>query len=320
MNATGKAETRAATTSASAPMTAFQWLLILTVAMFWGGSYFFTAVAIRELPPFTIVMARYVVSAPIMICLIILLGQRLPWQAGIWKFGCVLALLNQIVPFSLIAWGQGHIPGAVASILNAVGPIITLVLAHFLTHDDRMTPQRVIGVVLGFAGLVIMIGVSALRAFDVNILAQLACVLATVSYAIANIWARNVYKSGIKPTEVVCAQSVCAGVMLFPLLMVVDQPWTLPLPSVQVWLALLCLGVFSATLGHLIFFKALSLTSATNISLVSYFMPVSAILLGVTFLGETLETRHVIGMCVILAGLAIMDGRLFALLRRMRGN
>lgn len=296
-------------------MTLLEWTLLLLVAVFWGGSYFFTGVAIKELPVFAIVMARYAVAAPLMILLIFWRGERFPWNREIIGIGLFLAAFNQLIPFSLITWGQGHIPSAVASILNAAGPIVTLVMAHFLTHDDRMNGRRAAGVVIGFAGMGIMIGAAAMQALNVSILAQLACVLAAFSYAFGSITARK-FTTRIKPTEMVAAQSVVAGVLLLPVMLIIDKPWTLAMPSLPTWLSLLGLGVLSSTLGHLIFFRLLASAGATNISLVSYFMPVSAILLGVLFLGDVLETRHIAGMCIIAFGLAVMDGRPYASLRR----
>ncbi|MGE3245122.1 MAG: DMT family transporter [Beijerinckiaceae bacterium] len=299
------------------PLSLAEWAMLLCVAGFWGGSYFFTGIAIKELPVFSIVMARYAVSAPILLTLIWWLGQRFPWDGAVIRAGLFLAVFNQLVPFSLISWGQSHIPSAVASILNAAGPIVTLVLAHFLTHDEKMTTRRFAGIVIGFAGMAIMIGASALQAMNVDIAAQCVCVLATVSYGYANIVARRFTRSGVRPTELVAAQAVIAGILLLPVLLIVDRPWTLPVPSAGTWAALLGLGLLSSTLGHLIFFKLLTTAGSTNISLVSYFMPVSAILLGVAFLGEHLETRHVLGIATIVFGLAIMDGRLMSLMRRL---
>jgi len=300
------------------PMTPGEWGMLLTVATLWGGSYFFTGIAVRELPVLTIVMARYVISAPLMLLIVFWLGQRRPWHRDIVKAGLILAIFNQTIPFVLIAWGQSHIPSAVASILNAAGPLVTLVMAHFMTRDEKMTGPRAIGVTIGFAGLAIMIGVSALQALNVDLLAQGACVLATASYAFANILARRFTQNHMRPTELVAAQATFAGLILLPFLLVIDQPWSLPAPSGQAWMALFGLGFLSATIGHLIFFRVLTTAGATNISLVSYFMPVSAILLGVAFLGETLQGRHVVGIVVIVLGLAIMDGRLARLLGRLR--
>ena len=299
------------------PMTLAEWLLLMLVAGFWGGSYFFTGVAIKELPVFAIVMARYAIAAPIMIALIYWMRQRFPWNRDIIKAGLFLAAFNQLIPFSLITWGQSHIPSAVASIVNAAGPIITLVMAHYITRDDRMNGARAAGVLIGFAGMGIMIGAAAMQALNVNIAAQLACVLASVSYAFGAITARKFTQNKITPVELVAAQSVTAGIILLPILLAVDKPWMLPLPSIQTWLSLLGLGLLSSTIGHLIYFRLLATAGATNLSLVSYFMPISAIMLGVVFLGEVLETRHVIGMFTIAAGLAVMDGRPWRVLRKM---
>jgi len=304
-------------TPANRHMTAAEWGAILTVATFWGGSYFFVGVAVKELPTLTIVLARYIITAPLFLLISMHMGLRMPWDRQFWPDFLFVGIFNQLVPFCLIAWSQGHIPSAVASILNAVGPLVIALLAHIFTRDEKLNQRRFIGVVLGFAGVATIIGGAALNSFGVGVLAQLGCITATLSYAVSILVARASGRRGAKPLELVTGQIAIAGFLLLPVELIVDQPWTLPMPSGAALLALLGLALLSSALGHILYFRTLAAVGATNVSLVAYLMPVSAVLLGVVVLGEHLELRQIAGMVIIAIGLAVMDGRPLAFLRRI---
>jgi drug/metabolite transporter (DMT)-like permease len=298
-------------------MTAAEWGAILTVATFWGGSYFFVGIAVKELPTLTIVLARYIITAPLFLLICAHQGLRMPWDRQFWPDFLILGIFNQLVPFCLIAWGQGHIPSAVASILNAVGPLATVLLAHVFTQDEKLNGRRLVGVFLGLTGVVTIVGGAALKSLGVGIVAQIACITATLSYASAILFARKSGQRGAKPMELVAGQIAIAGFLLLPVELIVDQPWTLPMPSNAALLALLALAVLSSALGHMLYFRTLAAVGATNVSLVAYLMPVTAILLGVIVLGERLEARQIAGMTIIAIGLAATDGRPLAFLRRV---
>jgi drug/metabolite transporter (DMT)-like permease len=211
---------------------------------------------------------------------------------------------------SLIVWGQGHIASGLASILNATTPLFIVVVAHFLTTDERLTRQRFIGVLVGFAGVAVMIGSAAFQSWNVSIPAQLAVLGAALSYAFASVFGRRFKAMGITPIATAAGQVTASSAILLPLSLLVDRPWTLPEPSAVTILALIGLALVSTALAYILFFRLLAGAGATNAGLVTLLIPVSAILLGTLFLDETLAIRHFAGMALIGAGLLLIDGRL----------
>jgi drug/metabolite transporter (DMT)-like permease len=223
-------------------------------------------------------------------------------------------LLNNVIPFSLIFWGQTHIPSGLAAILNATTPLFTVLVAQFATADEKLSAGRVAGLLFGLAGVVTMIGPDMLREVGSNVLAQLACLLAAVSYGFSGVYGRRF--RGQPPMRVAAGQLTCSTVMLLPVVMLLDRPWTLAAPSTATVAAVVALALLSTALAYVIFFRILGNAGATAISLVTFLIPVSAILLGTLILGEQLAARHIAGMIAIALGLAAIDGRPFQLLRR----
>lgn len=296
-------------------MTGQVWGLLLGLSVLWGGSFFFIAVIVRELPPFTIAALRVSLAALVLVPVLYLLGRRLPRDAAVWRACITIGLLNNIIPFILIVWAQSQIPSGLASILNATTPIWTALVAHVFTLDEKLTPNRVIGVLLGFAGVAAMLGPDLLSGLGHNVPAQCAVLLATLSYAFSGVYGRRFRRLNVEPIVVAGGQLTSAGLLLLPLALIVDRSWTLPLPSMPVIAALLGLAVLSTSLAYVIFFRVMA-AAGSNVNLVTLLVPVSAILLGVLVLGETLEPRHFIGIAVIALGLAAIDGRLLVRLRR----
>lgn len=296
-------------------MSLSDWLLLLVLSTFWGGSFFFADIAVREIPPLTLALGRCAIAAAVLLLYVRVKGHGLPREFAIWRSLVFLSLLNSVLPFTLIFWGQTHIPSGLASILNATAPLFSILLAHFATSDEKLTMRRAIGVAIGFVGVIIVIGINALLALGVNVLAQLAVVLAAFFYASAGVYGRR-FKT--LPSAVIAASVLLLGsLMLLPLVAIVEQPWRLPAPSAGAVASMIGLAVVSTALAFLIYFHVLARAGATNLQLVAFLIPVSAILLGVGFLGETLEWRHFAGMALIAIGLAIIDGRLERALRRM---
>lgn len=290
-------------------MTPAEWAALLVLSVLWGGAFFFTGVAVRELPPFAIVTLRVGLAAAALGLVIRGTGRRMPCSREAWRAFAVMGLLSNVVPFCLIVWGQTRIPSALASILNATTPLSTVIVAHFLTSDEKMTGNRLAGVVIGFAGVALMIGPSALVRLDGDFVGQLAVLLATLSYAFAGVFGRRFRRMGIGPLETSTGQLTAATLMLLPLTLLVDQPWTLPMPGAATWAAVLGISLLSTALAFVLYFRILATAGATNAVLVTFLIPVSAILLGTLVLGERLEARHVAGMACIAAGLAAIDGR-----------
>jgi drug/metabolite transporter (DMT)-like permease len=296
-------------------MNGGEWLALLSLSVLWGGSFFFAAVLIKTLPPFTIVFLRVGLAAVILNVLVIALGMRMPGTRTAWVAFSGMGLLNNAVPFCLIVWGQSHIASGLAAILNATTPISTVVVAHLLTDDERMTGNRLLGVVIGFFGVVILIGPDSLRGLGVNVLAQVAILTAAVFYAFAGVYGRRFKIMGIAPLLTATGQVTASAVMLFPIAMLVDKPWTLAMPTLPAWAAIIGSATLSTALGYVLYFRILSTAGATNLLLVTFLIPVSAILVGTFALGEQLDVGHFAGLALIGAGLAAIDGRRLGQLR-----
>ncbi|GHE20386.1 ABC transporter permease [Halomonas urumqiensis] len=286
--------------------------------MLWGGSFFFVGVAVEELGPLTIVALRVGLAALALNAMILLRGQRMPLNRGLWAAFIGMGLLNNMIPFSLIAWGQGHIASGLASILNATTPFFTILVAHFLTRDELFTPGRLAGVAIGFAGVVYMLGTEVHEGTDSRSWAQLAVLAGAVSYAFAGVFGRRFRTLGCSPLVAACGQVTASALVLLPLALVVERFWQPPWPAgLDTWSAVFGLALFSTALAYLIYFRLLESAGATNLLLVTFLIPASAILLGIFVLGERLEWRHMIGMGLIGLGLVSIDGRPWRWFRRM---
>lgn len=290
-------------------MTPGEWGLLLGLSLLWGGSFFFVAVALRELPPFTLVLLRVSLAAAALHIAMRLAGLRLPDSRQALLALAGMAVLNNVIPFSLIVWGQTQVASGLASILNAATPLFTVVIAHVWTTDEKMTGGRMAGVVIGFAGVAAMVGADSLRAIGGSLAGQLACLGAALSYAAASVYGRRFRTMGVPPLATATGQVTVSSLLLLPAALVVDAPWTLPVPSAPTLAAMLGLGLMSTALAYLLFFRLLASAGATNIVLVTFLIPVMAIALGVAVLGERLEPRHLLGMAMIGVGLAAIDGR-----------
>ena len=302
--------------SINTSMTPLEWAMLVALSVLWGGSFFFTAIAVKELPALTIVVCRVALAALALMLIMRIMGIKMPSDARIWRAFLGMGLLNNVVPFSLFAWGQTSIASGVASILNATTPLFTVMVAHGLTRDEKATSGRIVGVILGFIGVAIMIGGdAAMRAMGIDIWAQLACLAAALSYAFAGVYGRRFKAMEITPVATATGQVTASSIMLVPLMLFVDQPWTLPAPSLETIAALVGIAVLSTALAYILYFRVLSTAGATNLLLVTFLVPISAILLGIGLLGEVLHARHLAGMAMIGAGLAAIDGRLWTMIR-----
>lgn len=296
-------------------MTTRDWLLLIGLSVLWGGSFFFIGVAVTALPPFTIVAAR--VGLAMLVLLVVLRAMKidLPRGGSLWMAFIGLGLLNNVIPFTLFVWAQAQVPSGLASILNATTPISTVLVAHAFTTDEKLTPNRLLGVLLGFAGVAAMLGPDLLSGLGDNLLAQGACLLATLSYACAAVYGRRFRRLGIAPMVTAAGQFVVSTALMLPLALLVEQPWRLPFPGWPALAAVVGLAVVSTAFAYVIYFRIMG-TAGSNVNLVTLLVPVSAILLGVLVLGESLLPRHLIGFGIIALGLAAIDGRLIALLRK----
>jgi len=303
-------------------MTALEWALLVALSVLWGGSFFFTGVAVKELPPLTIVVLRVGGAAVILNIVVRLMGLRMPGEPRLWAAFFGMGLLNNAIPFTLLVWGQTHIASGLASILNATTPLFTVVVAHLFTADEKMTGNRLAGVLVGLAGAAVMIGPKALQGLGldfgrgVELLAQLGCLGAAISYAFAGVYGRRFKRLGVAPMLTATGQVTASAVMLLPVALWAEHPWTLPVPSLPACAALLGTAALSTALGYVLYFRLLATAGATNLLLVTFLIPVSAILLGTLVLHESLEAAQLFGMALIGLGLVAIDGRLPQLLGR----
>jgi drug/metabolite transporter (DMT)-like permease len=295
-------------------MSTTDWMLLVTLGGLWGGSYFFGKVALAQLPPFTVAVGRLGIAAAVLHVVVRAAGYAMPGSCRAWRAFWVMGLLNNAIPMSLILWGQTRIGSGLAAILNASTPLFTVLLAHLFTRDERMTARKIGGVLFGLAGVAVMIGADALGGLNGGLLAQLAMLGAAISYACAGIFGRRF--AGTPPLVTAAGQVTASSLTLLPLSLIVDRPWLLPPPGAQTWAAVTGLALLCTALAYVIYFRILATSGASNLLLVTLLMPVTAVLLGITMLGEHVEPRQAVGMALITAGLATIDGRTLALLLR----
>ena len=291
-----------------ATMSARNWALLLFLGAIWGGSFFFARIAVAEIPPLTLVLFRVAIAA---MALHLYLGFRgpsfrlaLPYAASFF----VLALLNNVIPFSLIFAGQTELGAGLASVLNATTPFWTVLVANMVTSDEKLSWNKVAGILLGIAGTAVMIGPGLLAGIGGPVWAKFALVGASLSYAFAVIFAKRF--RALPPTVIATGQLTASTVMMIPVVLAMTGGANLFAASPHVWLAVFSLALLSTAFAYILFFNIIASAGATNASLVTLVVPVSAILLGAVFLGERLELFEVGGMVLIGLGLVTIDGRL----------
>jgi len=289
-------------------MTPREWALLLTLSVFWSTSFFFIAVIVTQVPPITTALSRVVIASLVLLVFIHITGRRLPADPRAWRAFAGMSLLNNAVPFCLIAWAQTHITSGLASILNATSPLWTVIIAHFFTHDEKFNGSRVAGVLIGLMGVAWMTGGDAVRELGVNVTAQVAVLVASMLYAASAVYGRRFRSLGVDPLVTTTGVSMVTSAVLLPVSLIVDQPWTLN-PGLPVAGAMLGLGVISTAISYGLYYRILATAGATNVLLVTLLVPVGAILLGTLILHERLEPKHLAGMALIAVGLATIDGR-----------
>jgi len=302
---------------ASSPtMAPFTWAMLVLLSLCWGGSFFFTGIAVTELPTFTIVVLRVGLAALALWAVIIASATNMPENPSLWSAITLMAVINSVLPFLLIVWGQSHVSSSLASIFIAATPLFGVLLAHFMTSDERMTVPRVASVVFGFAGVIVLIGPGLLGDLGTDFLAQLAILGGALCYALSGIYGRRFSHDGISPLVTATGQLTMSTLLLLPLALYIDQPWTLSMPSPAASAAVLGVALVSTAFAFLLYFRILATAGATNLLLVNFLVPVSTIILGVSILKETLKAEHILGMALIFIGLALRDGKLLGLIRR----
>ncbi len=293
-----------------------EWILLGSLGLIWGSAFLFIKVAVGSFDPFTYVWLRLTIAAVALVIILRLSGRRLALPLGVWAAVGLLALLNNVVPFLLFGWGQKHIASGLAAILQATTPIFGVITAHFLTADEKITPSRLIGVVIGFAGVATMIGPQIAGDGGNHLLAQLACLFASLLYALAGIFARRFKALGVAPMELAAAQFVAGAILLAPVALTLGQSLTALPTSLAAWGAVALLAIVGSAFAYVLFFRLIETAGATNSMLVTLLVPPIAITLGALVFGEQFGLAQIAGLLLIAAGLAVIDGRLLKRLPR----
>jgi drug/metabolite transporter (DMT)-like permease len=291
-------------------MNRSDWLTLIALAVIWGAAFLFISVAVHEVAPLTYVWLRLTMAAGAMWLFLWWRGESAGLPRTVWASILVLALFNNAIPFVLFGWGQTHIASGLAAILNATTPIWGVVVAHLFTHDEKLSGRKLAGVLLGFAGVTVMIGPALLGSIGSNVLAQLACVTAALCYAFAGVWARRYRGMGLSPISVTTGQLSAGALMMLPAALLVDRPWLDALPSLKAIGAIAALAVVCSAFAYILYFRLIDRAGATNALLVTLLVPPVAIFLGSLVLHEVIDPRDFAGLALIALGLAAIDGRL----------
>jgi drug/metabolite transporter (DMT)-like permease len=291
-------------------MSARNWGLLLLLSLLWGSSFFFYKVLVAVLPPVTVVLGRVGIAAIAMNLWLLAGGQVMPRSPVLWARFLLLGLLNTAIPFVLIAWGETRITSGIASILNATTPIFMVAVAHWGTDDEKLSLGKSAGIALGILGVMVLVGPDAFRGAR-YIWGALAVIGASCAYGFGGVYSRR-FKD-LPPLQAATGQITGGAIILLPLSLMVDHPWTLPMPGWQVWASLLAIALVNTALAYVVYFKMLATVGVTYISLVTFLIPIIALLLGAAFLGESVTAQALAGMAIIALGLVAIDGRLFRL-------
>src|SRR6195256_4642892 len=299
-------------TSSDYRIDALDWSLLGVLSILWGGSFFFVAVSLQERPPLTIVFLRVALAAIILLPVLWIYRIRVPTGLAGWQPFFALALLNNVVPFSLIVMGQTYIPTGLASVLNATTPLFT-VLVMAAAGDEKLHARRVAGVIVGLIGVIILHGQSLDLEAGQSV-GILLCLAAAFFYGLAALFARRKFLNS-PPLATAAFQLTASSLVMAVVAAAVERPWQRPVPGVATWLAIVGSAALSTALAYIIFFRILRRAGSTNVMLVTLLIPVTAILLGYLVLGEAISLREIVGAVVIGSALLIIDGRVLQLFR-----
>ncbi len=292
-------------------MNLFDWTRLIILSLLWGGSYTWIELALIELDPMMIVFYRVLISSIFLIFICKVLSLTFKIEKKIFIFLFFMSLTNNVIPFNLIAWGQQEITASVGSILNATTPLFTVIIANYWPNGEKATLNRIFGVIIGFCGVILLMGLS-IHDIDNSIIGQGAILLAAISYAISALIGKEIKK--IHPAISATYMLSISSVILLPIILFSGNE-LLPQASKQSMIAIMGLAIFSTSIAYLIFYKLIE-NIGSNVMLVTLLMPVSAILLSIIILNETINTTQTIGLILILTGLILVDGRALNFFKR----
>ena len=290
------------------------WAEMLVLALIWGGSFLSIRIALDEISPLMSVAHRVTWAMLVLWVVVAVMRIPLPRNPRIWFAFVVMGLLNNVIPFVLMAWGQLHIESGLTSILNAFTAVVGVVMAALFFSDERLTPRKIIGVVLGFFGVAVAIGLENFKNFDLRSLAQLAVIGGTVAYAVAGVWARK-NLVGMPPQLAAAGMLTGATVIMLPLVYFVEGLPTFDLKP-RTLVAIGYYAVIATAAAYLLYYRVLAMAGSGNLMLVTLLVAPIAITLGAVVLGEKLSANAFVGLVILAVGVIILDGRVWKALRR----
>lgn len=285
------------------------WITLLSLAMIWGVSFLCFALGLRELNVYTLVAHRVFWGGLILWGVVFALNIPKPKSLRTWGALLIMGILNNAIPFSLIAWGQTHVESGLASIINGSTALFAILIAAFFFKDERLTSNKLTGLVVACLGVCITIGWQALLNFDIRSVAQLALLGAGFFYGCASSWARATLK-GLHPIMSATGMLTGAALVMVPLAYIIDGTPSFDLLPIT-FAAMAFLAIFATSLAYLLYYHALNLAGSGNLSLVTLLVPPFAVFWGAVVLNENLPSSAYIGFAVIALGMLIIDGRVF---------
>jgi len=283
--------------------TAINLALLVLLATLWGAAYTLVKIGVETIPPLTLISARTLIAGSILLAIMRLRGIAMPRDPAVWKRFMIQACLNSVFPFTLIAYAERHVGAGLATILGSNAPIFAFLLALLFVRHERPTPRQSFGVAAGLAGICLVVGVDALNGLGQDVVAQLALVLSAVMFGAAALFGRNF--NGLDSMVPAAGSMICGAVVLTPLSLIVDRPWTLT-PSAASIAALIALAVFSTALAFVIYFRLIQTLGSVGTTAQAYLRVPLGVGLGVVFLGETLSPTLWIGLICVVVGIAAM--------------
>lgn len=277
--------------------------LLVLLATLWGASYTFIKLGVESIAPVTLIAARTVIAAVVLLGVLHWRGIVMPTDLAVWLRFLFQACLNSVIPFTLIAWAEQSVGAGLAAILSSSVPIFAFILTWSLARQQSVTGRQLFGVISGMIGICLIVGVQALSGTDRQLTAELAIIAATVCYAGAAIFGRNFH--GFDPMLPATGSMLCGAIVLIPISLIVDHPWTLA-PSSHSILALICLSVFSTALAFAIYFRLIQTLGSVGTTAQAYLRVPIGVAIGVVFLREALAPTMLIGLICVVAGVAAM--------------
>lgn len=296
------------------------WLLLLFLSLIWGSSFYFIGEGVKSVPPLTLVFYRIFFAGLALYLVFLWLRRRLPKKLDFWIKVSVMALLNNIVPFTLIAWGQQTISGGLASILNSNTAFAAVFLAAAFIPSEKLGIRRIIGTLIGICGVTLVTGFDVLNEITLTSLSQLAVLLASISYALGSVWGQT-QLSVYEPKDIACGTLLIGSLISVPFVILTNEIPNLAVFDLKFILILFGLSIAGTALAYIVYFRILELAGAANLMLVTIIVPVFAILIDVILLEKWISMQIFFGFIVISFGLLVIDGRiLWAILKKLKSK